>query len=166
MSVLLIAPPEQLAGPIIERLIAQGDEVRVVVEDGEAEEWRRLGAHVALGPPDVDLLDRAGQSSRTITLFDPPDELTTQAIEAAKAARIERVVAVLSRPNPHVTALLAGSGLTYVVLIAGRKGLRRASSATEIAEAVDAADDLAGDVKLELDLAEAGGWHALGIERH
>lgn len=165
MSVLLVAPPAQLAGPIIERLIAQGDEVRVVAADANASEWKGLGAHVAGGDPDADLLSRAGQSSRTIALFDPSSELAADAIEAAVAARIERVVAVLTRRNPELNASLSETGLTYVLLLAGRKGLRRAPAPEEIAAAVDAADDLAGDVKLEVDLTEPEGWKALGIER-
>lgn len=165
MSVLLVTPPEHLGGPIIERLIAQGDEVRVVVNPADAADWRRLGAHVAVGEPDGDLLERAGQSSRTIALFDPIDELAQDAIAAAQAARIDRVVAVLSRPSAALSTLLSGSELTYVVLVAARKGLKRAPDAAKIAEAVDAADDLAGEVRLELDLAEPGAWDALGIER-
>jgi len=165
VSVLLVTPPEHLGGPIIERLIAQGDEVRVVVASADAADWRRLGAHVAVGDPDGDLLERAGQSSRTIALFDPAEELAQDAISAAKAARIDRVVAVLSRPSVALSALLAGSELTYVVLVAARRGLKRAPGVAEIAEAVDAADDLAGEVRLELDLAEPGAWGALGIER-
>jgi hypothetical protein len=58
------------------------------------------------------------------------------------------------------------SGLSYVLLEYGARRRRRyVLSATDIAVAVDAADDLEGKVRLDLDLIEASSWEALRIER-
>ena len=162
MSVLLVSPPVETGTQVIERLISQGDEVRVVAEGDETSEWRRLGAHVAVGTPDADLIERAGQSSRTVVVFGDPDP---EVLEAARLARIDRVVVVTKGMHPDARVRLEDSGLSYVVLKARKRGGLKRVSATEIAEAVDAADDLNGDVKLELDLNETSSWKALRIER-
>jgi hypothetical protein len=85
-------------------------------------------------------------------------------IEGARAARIERLVSVTQRLTPQAKSELVASGLSYVLLLWRKRALRQISS-KDIAEAVDAADDLAGDVKLELDLTDPNAWGALGIER-
>jgi hypothetical protein len=161
VSVLLVTPPASIGSAVIERLLAQGDEVRVVGDGIGSQEWRRLGAHVATGDPDADLIERAGQGARTVVVFDEP---YPEVIEAARAARIERLVSVTQRLTPQAKSELDASGLSYVLLLWRKRTLRQISS-KDIAEAVDAADDLAGDVKLELDLTDPNAWGALGIER-
>ena len=61
MAVLLIGIDVELGTALIQRLRAQGDEVRVLEEQSPAAaRWRSLGAHVASGPEsDADLIERA-----------------------------------------------------------------------------------------------------------
>lgn len=165
MSVLLVDPPDLLGSLIVKRLVAQGDEVRVVGPEEEAQQWRELGAYAASGRPDPDLIERAGQNVRTMVLFDPMDDVSEVALEAAEAARIGRVIVITPGSAEHWPQQLTSAGFDYVVLRTGRKRLfRRVVPDDRVAIAVDAADDLAGRVGLDLDLAEPTAWAALGIE--
>jgi Trk K+ transport system NAD-binding subunit len=164
MSILLIEPPTGPGTAVVKRLISQGDEVRVVDRSG-SERWKEIGAHVARGEStDADLLERAGQHCRTVVLFDPHEDATKTAVEAAKAARIERLIVCCTRSIPRLIETLRSSGLEYVVLTSATRGLRRKLSGTSIAQAVDAADDISGHgVRLELDLSRPESWRKLGL---
>ena len=163
MSVLLVDPPTEVGRAIVTRLVHQGDEVRVVVERDDGS-WRKLGAHVAVGDPaDDDLVMRAGQHARTIVLFgNGPAELKA-ALDGAVSARIERGV-LLVPPGTDISGASPDRLRSYVVLRTGRSRWgRRALQPQDIAVAVDAADDLAGEVRLDLDLTRASAWEVLGI---
>ena len=164
MSVLLVAPPPERGTATLKKLVAQGDEVRVVVERDEAD-LRSKGAHVAVGDPaDDDLIERAGQHARTIVVFDADATLLSAALAGADRAGIERVIVVGDRLPSQMAEILSGTALSYVVLRTRRKMLpRRAPSEEAVADAIDAADDLAGNVKLDLDLSRPGDWAALGL---
>ncbi|HVF53990.1 MAG TPA: NAD-binding protein [Actinomycetota bacterium] len=173
MAVLLVGLTEDVGAVLIKRLIDEDDEVRVVEsDDGLAVEWETLGAHVALGElDDEDLLERAGQYARTMVVFTEgrAEHALDPAVAAARRARIERVVVVAAGLSDETgLALLRASGLQYVALDVARtrKGFIRRSGleADRLAEAIDAADDLAGEPRLELDLADAGAWSALRLE--
>jgi hypothetical protein len=148
LSILLIAPPEELGRAVVERLIAQDDEVRVLEPSGDrAGVWRDLGAFVATGQVTEDLVERAAYNVRTIVVFAP--SMLEGLIESAKLARVGRVVVTLERPSSEVLDRLAGSELDFVVLVTGR--LRR-RTLEHAAEAIDAADDLPGEPRMTVDL--------------
>jgi TrkA-N domain len=146
---------------VIERLVAQGDEVRVVEPDPQqVEPWRNLGARVAQGGAgDADLVERAGQNCRTVVLFDLGDDsvpVLEAVLEGIADTTIDRVVLVAVREEPECLGLLKASELDYVFLRVKQRPLlsRFRPSAPSIAEAVDAADDLAGNPHLELELGD------------
>lgn len=162
MPVLLVAPPAGLGDAVVRRLIDHGDDVRVVEpERAEAGRWRALGAHVAAGPPDADLIERAAHQARTIVLFDPA--LVPVAAAAAGSAGVDRLVVVTRTLKGATRAALEGAGLDFVALVAG--GPLRPVAAGEVAAAIDAADDIAGAPRLVVDLRARAGWAQLGIER-
>ena len=173
MSILLVGLGDDLLPPLIHRLTEQGDEVRVL-EAGEegGDRWRSMGAHVATGPRwDADLIERAAQNARTIVVGDrherDPIELMDAVIEGGGFASREMRLVIVGEPQPPALDALRASKLAFVVLgRAKRRGLlgRRPSLAPEaLAEAVDAADDLAGDPRLELDLGEPEAWRELRL---
>ena len=158
---------------LAQRLIDQADDVRVVEpEHAQARAWRSLGARVALGSPlDPDLIERAAQNVRTTIVLDEAARVSAGLIEAvlkgARPASVDRIVICGSRIDDRVAPAVRSAGLEYVVLtLPGRAGLlrRRAPSPERVAEAIDAADDRAGDVRLELDLADPAAWSVLGLE--
>ncbi len=147
-----------LADTTIRRLVDQGDEVRVLDPAGSAR-WKELGAHVARGDhDDSDVIERAGQNARTIVVFEPTPLVLTAVVEGARLAAIERIVVCSGRPVD--VEEVRTSGLSYVLLVATS---RRSRKHEAIAEAIDAADDLAGDVRLELDLSRRDAWAALRL---
>ncbi|MDP9234761.1 MAG: hypothetical protein M3P01_09465 [Actinomycetota bacterium] len=171
MSVLLLSPPQPVGTAVIERLIAQGDEVRVIEADRElAERWKSLGAYVALGASDdPDLIERAARSCRTMVLFDLDDaglpRLET-ALGAVARTTVDRVVAVATGRGTRCLDLLRSQAMDHVFLRASRRRTLWSPSSTTpsvIAEAIDAADDLAGNPRLELDLSDRGAADALGL---
>jgi TrkA-N domain len=170
MSVLLLAPSRAIGEAVIKTLRGQGDEVRVVEADPElAEGWRGLGAYVASGSPDdADLVERAAQSCRTLVFFDVADK-DVAVIESTLAAiaptTVDRVVLTSTEPASRCVELLRSQHLDYVFLRAPRKTLLRrfAPTPAAVAEAIDAADDLAGSPRLELDLSDPAGARALGL---
>jgi TrkA-N domain len=169
VSILLIAPGKNGAD-VIDHLIAQGDEVRVVEPDPQqAERWRSLGAYVARGDvDDGDLIERAGQNCRTLVLFEVRDEYV-HVLEAALGGvahtTIDRIVLVATGDEAKCLGLVRASQLDYVWLRVKQRSVlsRFRSSSPAIAEAVDAADDLAGDPHLELDLDEPATAAALRL---
>ena len=173
MSVLLLNARPPLGHELAGRLLVQDDEVRVVETDPAAVEgWRSLGVHVApAGDVDADLVERAAQGCRSVVLFeDGPLELEAiagVALEGATHARVERLIVAGREPNPRLVALLSGASLQFVVLWSGRSRLlKQPVAVAAVAEAIDAADDLGGEPKLELDLRKPESWRALMLEHH
>jgi TrkA-N domain len=167
VSVLLVAPGK-VGAEVIARLVAQGDEVRVVEGNPQAaERWRNLGARVAQGEADdSDLIERAAQNCRTVVLFDEEYELAS-VLEATLKAIVhttaDRVVLVSAGPELRCLELLRASGVDYISLKMKHRRLlaRPPSFPVAVAEAIDAADDLAGNPHLELDLADPAAAAAL-----
>jgi hypothetical protein len=172
VSVLLIGFDAELGGALIRRLIAQDDEVRVIEADEHAAaRWRSLGAHVATGEiTDSDLIERAAEGVRTLVLFEGEAAAMEPIIEGATSARVDRLVLCSSGPREDAMAFIRASHIDYVVLRTevGRRrfwgGRNQALSHEVIAEAIDAADDLAGEPKLDLDLRQPAAWRRLGLE--
>ena len=166
MSILLIGDPGSLGEVLVRRLIAQGDEVRAIATDVGSDELAGFGVHIARGPDlDADLVERAAQNVRTIVSFDPGDDVMEPVVEGARAARVERVVVCAKTVPPATGERLRTSELDYVVLQTPRRGaFRRGLSDEVIAEAIDAADDIAGPVRAELDLSEGDAWTRLKLD--
>jgi predicted dinucleotide-binding enzyme len=170
MSILLIRAGGRIGETLARRLRAEDDEVRVVEPAGEAADaWRELGVKVAPGrDDDADLIERAAQGVRTAVVFDgesgPAGDVIEHVVAGIAAAGVERVILCARRPDQMVVDAVRRSGLDYVVLSVGRGLLLRKSASDEdVAEAIDAADDLAGSPRLELDLTRKESWSALGL---
>ncbi|MGH2806577.1 MAG: NAD-binding protein [Actinomycetota bacterium] len=165
MSVLLIGAAGERGEAIARRLIGQGDEVRAIeLDPAAAEKLRALGVHIARGRDiDADLTERAAQNVRTIVVIDPTPDLTASVLEGVTYAKVGRVVACGDVP-PSVIEALRTSRAEYVVLSERKRLLKRTTSPERLAEAVDAADDLAGEPRLELDLSEPDAWRELKLE--
>jgi uncharacterized protein YbjT (DUF2867 family) len=175
VSVLLVDVSGELGAAVVSRLVSLADEVRVVEEDpAAAPVWARLGAHVARGAStDTDLLERAAQQVRTVVVAQRAGvalvEVVKAVVEAARLVPGDVRLVVCMRGDADAEEAIRSSGLDYVILRTGKKRarLRRGSrrpSVTMIAEAVDAADDLAGHPSLDVDLTAPGGWRALGLD--
>jgi hypothetical protein len=145
-----------------------------VIEDDPpaSERWKQSGAHVAIGPAtDSDLVERAGQNARTLIIAGDLRFQTSAVIEAAaegaRLAGIERLVVCMERAETEILELIRGAGLDHIVLLTGggrwRRLMRQSVPAGALAEAIDAADDIAGRPRLVLDLTTDGGWAALGL---
>jgi hypothetical protein len=173
MAILLVGPPLEVGQVLIARLVAQDDEVRVVEDDAtKADIWKQLGAHVALGEWDEDLVERAAQNVRTLVLFDgsPGIEpwLLEQLVTGARLARVDRVIWCAPSARRDDIAVLERSELEYMVLVTGgAKGFLRRSpqvAPEDLARAIDAADDLAGELHAVLELGKAAAWETLGLD--
>ncbi|MEA2461583.1 MAG: NmrA-like family [Actinomycetota bacterium] len=168
MSILLVGLAKDVIAPTITRLVAQDDEVRVITPDGaEAEAARKLGAHVALGPfDDVDLIERACHNVRTLVFGDialEPDN-GEALVNGAVRAGVGRWIYCSEAPRQPIVDEIKSTGSDYVVLATPRQGLlRRPFDPGEIAEAVDAADDMVGHPELELNLKDPVAWQALKV---
>ena len=167
MSILLIDPDRELGITIAERLIEEGDEVRVLVTDPEG--WKESGVYVAVGDPmDPDLVERACTNVRTIvftfTSRDVPVSLLASAIPAARRAGTDRVIVCAPGPDGSAIRWLEASGASFVALSTGRRGFlpKKAVEPHRVAEAVSAADDLAGEPRFSVDLADEEEWLKLG----
>lgn len=165
MSVLLVGPSNQLGAVVIGLLTSQGDAVRVIAADApSAARWRELGAFVAQGSEgDADLVERAAQDVRTVVLFEDAQPSIDAVLEGAELAGVERVVVCAPEPPEHVLERVRASRMDYVVLKARAGFLRRARRLTGIAQAIDAADDLGGHPRLEVDLADPASRGSLGV---
>ena len=169
MSVLLLGLEDALAQATAERLVAQDDEVRIALTTPvEGDAWRARDVHVATGDlTDDDFLWRAFTNVRTVVVGDS-DGVGSEVFEvlpgAAKKAGVDRVVVVAGEPEELVEGVLR-QDMDHVVLRV-RKGKirRRAVETDDLAIAIDAADDLAGNPRLDLDLWSAAGWEALRLE--
>ena len=167
MSVLLVHPDEELGGAIVERLIEDGDEVRVLVPSEGS--WRTKGAFVATGDAmDADLVERACTNVRTIvfpfTDRKPHTSLLDAVVPAASRAGTDRVIVCTPAATDDLVRLLDASTSSYAVLITGRRGFLpgRSVDPERVAAAVSAADDIAGEPKLVVDLGTEEGWQLLG----
>lgn len=171
MSILLAGLPETLSVKLIERLVAQGDEVRILVPEGASPAvWRGLGAHVAFGDVhDDDLVARATTGVRTLVVGEmvEAEEGLASVTAGAEQAGVERIVVSAPQPPPSVAAALDATELEYVVLTTAKKPLvGRAKTRiplSKLAEAIDAADDLPGRLRLELDLTMERSWQILKV---
>lgn len=166
MSVLLVRPSGHLGPAVIDRLTSQGDVVRVIEGDASAAaRWRELGAFVAQGSEaDSDLVERAAQDVRTVVVFEDAQASIEAVLEGAALAGVDRLVLCTSEPSEVALTRVRASRMDYVVLRTGRPGLwRRAQRPGSTAEAIDAADDLGGHPRVEVDLRDAGGRRTLGI---
>lgn len=167
MSILLVHPDEELGGAIVQRLIEEGDEVRVLVPNEGS--WRTTGAFVATGDAmDADLVERACTNVRTIvfpfTDGKPHTSLLDAVVPAASRAGTDRVIVCSPSPPEDLVRLLDATTSSYAVLITGRRGFLpgRAIDVERVAAAVSAADDIAGQPKLVVDLGTDQGWRLLG----
>lgn len=168
MSVLLIHLDPALANVLTERMVRQGDEVRWLGDEKQAEHQQGLGAFIARGDAaDDDLIWRTSLGVRTIVLTGDrsPEELSAL-IKGAKAAEVGRLICISPELSPRVHDALSDSGLEYVLLLAGGGSwlARRGVAPPDLAEAVDAADDLAGPLYEVFDLTEDEGWGRLRLQ--
>lgn len=161
MSVLIIAGDPDIDRLLVRRLVEQGDVVGIVVEDdGTSDDLDPGGAHVARGSrADEDLIERAATHARTIVVHEEAAvsahrEIVGAVVAAAGHIDGIRVVMWGSKHSAEAIESLRASGVSYVVIRTGklRSRLRKAIPPEAVAEAIDAADDLAGDVRLEVDL--------------
>lgn len=169
MSVLIVALELELARTLTRRLVAQGDEVRVIAtRDDEAEAQRSLGAHVARGAHlDADLVERAAQNVRSIVVGEVEAEVMSEILEGARVAHVERIIICTARRLGRSLDLIRESPIQYVVLAYRKESAfrRRSSHSNEfVAFVIDAADDLAGEPRLELDLNAPSTLEMLGFE--
>jgi hypothetical protein len=170
VSVLIVGAEsdEPLAAALVARLLEQDDEVRVLEPRSDAaERWRGAGAFVAAGGEvDADLVERAGQNVRTIVALGTGAEELGPILEGARAARVSRVVHFARRPDAGAVAALENSGIDFIALSGGGGRLtKRRWSTEQLAVAIDAADDVAGEHRVALDLDREEAWAALGLEQ-
>ena len=175
MSILLIGLEDELGPALLERLLEEGDVVGVIEEDAaRAARWRELGAHVASGQPtDFDLVERAAQHARSIVVLDFRLANALEVIDAVLSGvrlvpgEAARIIVVASSSDPAVGEALTNSEFDFVILRSarGRSWIRSGSKikSESIAEAVNAADDLAGSPHLDLDLSAPASWAMLGV---
>jgi hypothetical protein len=165
VSVLLAGLDPRLVSALTRRLLAAGDQVRVIAAAGE-DPRSYEGAHVARGEVgDDDLVERAAQGARTIVLGDVGDAARAAALAGAAAAGVDRAVLICSPPAPGADVAVPAR-LSWVALVLPAPGLlrRRTLPAEALAKAVDAADDMAGEPRLVADLATDEGWALLRLD--
>ena len=169
MSLLLVGVDEVVGAAVIELLVSRGDEVRVVENDPNLEaRWRDLGAYVARGDSsDGDLVARAATNCRTVVALEgaATGDRLDAAIEGALFAGVERIVVGAPAIKDAARLRLRDAGIQFVLLTWGRRRLMRGASVrpSDIASAVDAADDLSGEPALDLDLRNQRSWASLGL---
>ena len=162
MSVLLV-DPDEVWGPAIARLlIEEGDEVRVLTP--HPLRWATRDVYVAPGDPlDPDLIERACTNVRTVVLTflgrKVPMSLVDGVLTGATQAGTDRIVACAPSADTDLLRALNGGGLSYVLVVTGRRGFlpKVTAEAHAVAQAVSAADDLAGAPRLVVDLTTEDG---------
>jgi CheY-like chemotaxis protein len=174
LSVLLIEPDDTNGPAVVRLLVSEGDDVGVIVGDGATgDRWKAIGAYVAAGAADdPDLIERASQHARSIVLFDATLDVLNAAIEGTRLAQRSpaRIIYCATGGVQGVDQALKASGLEYVLLAVpiARVGFRRrtkqAVDPTVVAEAVSAADDISGEVRLEVDPVTSAGREALALD--
>ncbi|MGH2754484.1 MAG: hypothetical protein ACRDLB_08615 [Actinomycetota bacterium] len=173
MSLLLIGLPHTLAVTLVRRLVAEQDEVRVLLSDGsDPAPWKRLGAYVATGDhADADLIERAATEARTLVLGDDIAGATEEEREAiltgARRASVGRIVVCQSHPRSDLVGALRGAGFEFVVLATAKKALvgrpKTKIPISKLSEAIDAADDITEPIQAELDLTIPKAWKVLKV---
>jgi nucleoside-diphosphate-sugar epimerase len=166
VSVLLIGISGSSGEAIVERLVSQGDEVRVVEDDpATAQRWRSRGAYVARSSSDLpDLIERAAQNVRTVVVGEGAANDIDAILSGAAAAQVERVIWFGSSASAGAARAVRDFPSQHVVLNTGRRRLLRGGVDDElIAVAIDAADDMGGAPRLVLDLTDPGAWAELGV---
>lgn len=170
VAVMLIRANGAIGEALVKRLVAQGDQVRVIELFPEVvEAWQEEGAYVVRGDPgDPTLVAEAAHGARTIVVLDDEagdvQDIIDSVLEGAAQAQVSRIVLFGWNPAPAAIDAITSSGRDHIVLIAGRKKLLGKNLSTQvIAEAIDAADDLAGEPRLVLDLRERPSWAALRV---
>ena len=163
MSVLIVGRDSSLTRALVARLREQDDEVRAIhAPDVDAAGLETLGAHIARGAYlDADLIERAGQNCRTVVVIEQSAEVISEIVGGMRAAAIPRVIVV--EPPRGIPEVLGE--LEYVTLARGKRLLRRVVADDDVAEAIDAADDMGGHPQLELDLSSDGAWDELRLAR-
>lgn len=160
MAVLVITGGSDLDVPVVSRLLNEGDEVRVLeATTARRDEWRAMGAFFAGGEADdPDLVERAAQNARTIVVLAGrvTDEVIAIVLEAGLNAGVDRLVCCAEAIAGSVKEAVRASRISHVLIETGRPRLlrRKEASSERAAEAVDAADDLAGDPRIEVDLTD------------
>jgi hypothetical protein len=172
VALLLIGTPRDGAA-VIERLLGHGDDVRVIEDDAAlASDWAALGAHVARGrADDADLVERAAAGARTVVVMERLGAGVTEVVRAVTSgARLAsehiRLIVCVPRLDAAAAEAVRRSGLEHVILRTGAGRTRpwaRPPAVDKIAEAIDAADDLSGRPRLDLDLRSPRGWRALAL---
>ncbi|MDQ4064433.1 MAG: NAD(P)H-binding protein [Actinomycetota bacterium] len=168
MSILLIDPPEELGAAVVRQLLSEGDEVRVLSrERARTQYWKELGAHVAVGDPaDDDLVERAALNVRTIVLLNWEEDFaakTESVVRACKNSGVGRVVISARKVKARVVEDLERLDIDYVLLVLKRRLIGDAVEPEAVARAVSAADDLAGEPRLTIDLTDPRAWEALRL---
>jgi len=173
MSLLLVGMPQTLAATLVRRLVAEQDEVRLLLSDGsDPEPWKRLGAYVATGDHgDADLIERAAADARTLVLGEEVAALTAEERDAiltgARRAAVGRIVVCQSQPREELVGALRGAGFEFVVLATAKKSLlgkpRTKIPISKLSEAIDAADDIAEPLQAELNLTIPKAWKVLKV---
>jgi hypothetical protein len=174
MSILLVGLPETFAAMLAQRLVGEGDEVRLLLwEDADPEPWKRIGAFVAKGDPtDADLVERAATNVRTVVLGERTTDLSTdelkELIGGARQAGVGRFVVCQRQPSAELVELLKGADLEFVILTTAKKPLvgkgKNKIPISKLSEAIDAADDIAGRIQAELDLTIPKAWKVLKLD--
>ena len=169
MSILLAGVDDQLGAATAGRLIGQSDEVRVMLDSPrDRDVWRGRGVYVAVGDlEDEDFVWRAAGGVRTVVVG--ADRLAGSTgsvlVVGAKRAGVGRFIVLAVGGTPELPEGLMEEGTELVVLrLPKKKRLQRDRLTPEqIAEAIDAADDLAGSPHLDLDLGEPDAWAELKL---
>jgi Trk K+ transport system NAD-binding subunit len=164
VSILVVGAEGDVGAALVSTLVDQGDEVRVVEDNGEAGlRWRSMGAYVAAGAAsDPDFVERAAQGVQTVVVFGDRAAGDVAAIlPAVTAAFVERIVWYGDRATAQTS--LEACGLDYV-LIHPPSGfrLRRRIAPEAVVRAIDAADGLPGRPRLTLELGSAEARAVLG----
>lgn len=170
MSILVLEPTGRLGEVTVRHLIDEGDEVRVLITR-DADRWKSSGAYVASGhAEDEDLVERACRNVRTVVVHEPATGRLgpglTSVLEAAARGGVGRAVVVSSQRRPYIEGILEDLPLD-VVLLTWAKGLlhRRKITDEHVAIAISAADDLAGNPRMKVDLGSDEGWKSLRLSR-
>ncbi len=172
MSILLLGLDDDLVQVLSQRLIRQDDEVRILVTGGASEKgYEGWGIHVARGPhlDDADLIERACQNVRTLVIGDRVQPLNSEVVEAivsgAKAAGVDRLIVVGPQSESELLDRAGAARLEFVMLRTPKAGLLRRSrlDLEDVAEAIDAADDVAEEMGDELDLSDPAAWERLKL---
>lgn len=170
MALLLIRASGSIGEALAKRLVAQGDQVRVIEQSPEVlGAWEQEGIHVVRGDPgDRTLVAQAAHGVRTVVIMDDEAGDVSDVIDSVVAGTVQagvgRIVLFGWDPPAPVVDAVTNSGRDHVVINAGRKKLfGKKPSPEALAEAIDAADDLDGNPRLIVDLRDPTAWNSLRL---